>query len=147
MDQDELIKRIFESLDAYESRYANFSNTSISKIAGGGVQGAPPVPMFTLYQYRKATEHCSDTCAKNMACKTACYIKAARRVLRMINAGVSGCVATDNSKKCRQKLRKEGLKWMQRLHQLEIRATKYQTKQAQKIAKQRRKRFELNKRK
>ena len=120
---------VTEDLRAFESKFGKFLKYSIAAIAGGvtGGIGGPPVAMFVLYLYRKATDTCERSCYTKLPlskqrkiCKYECQLAAAKRIAGELRSQISRCSAQQYATKCEKKLEGEQIKWEKRVQQLTI---------------------------
>ena len=156
---------ITEDIRAFEGTFGKFLKYSMAAIAGmkfGGLAG-PPIAMFVLYLYRKATDTCERACFKKLPlskerkiCKYECQLNAAKKIVTELRSEVSKCSKFSNPDKCEKKLQKEYIKWAKRVQVLivklqqakvdiEERSRKARQKQLTKRAKSLRAGVELSK--
>jgi hypothetical protein len=117
---------ITEDIRAFESGFGKFLKYSIAAVAGlmGGI-GGPPVAMFILYLYRKATDTCERSCYRKLPlskerklCKYNCQLAAAKRITNQIKSEISKCSNFSHPEKCEKKLQGEYIKWAKRVQEL-----------------------------
>lgn len=120
---------ITEDIRAFEGKFGKFLKYSIAAIAGGvlGGLGGPPVAMFILYLYRKATDTCERSCYKKLPmskqrkiCKYECQLSAAKRMSNELRSQMAKCDNTRRPTKCEKKLQDEYIKWAKRVQQLTV---------------------------
>ena len=111
-----------EDIRDFESKFSKFLKYGLAVIAGGTLVGSPAVGLLILYFYRKATDTCVKSCYNKMSlskerkiCKYECQLDAAKRTLNRIRSEIGKCGQTDNVEKCRKKLKKEYVKWNDRV--------------------------------
>lgn len=130
LQYEEVVRILFtEDIRNFEGKFSKFLKYSIAAIAGmkfGGISG-PPVAMFVLYLYRKATDSCVRACFMKMplsterkVCKYTCQLNAARKIANDIRSEIVKCSQFQNPKKCENKLMKEWTKWSKRVQKLLI---------------------------
>lgn len=119
---------VTEDLRAFEAGFSKFLKYSLAAIAGlvGGIAG-PPLAMFILYLYRKATDTCVRACFAKMkmskerkVCRYQCQLAAARKMVNEIRSQTSKCSTTKKPQKCEKKLEEELIKWSKRVQSLTI---------------------------
>jgi hypothetical protein len=127
---EDVIKTLFESIRDFESKWSKFKKYSFAAIAGG-ILGTPilgpPIAMFVLYFYRKATDMCQRSCARDTLvgtparkiCKVSCKLNAAKNVANRLRADIVKCSQMAKPDKCEKKLRGEYIKWARRVQELE----------------------------
>lgn len=129
LEYEEVVRLIFtEDIRNFEGKFSKFLKYSIAAIAGKKFLGiAPPVAMFVLYLYRKATDSCVRACfmklplsTERKVCKYTCQLNAARKIANDIRSEIIKCREFQNPKKCEKKLMKEWTKWSKRVQQLLI---------------------------
>jgi hypothetical protein len=121
---------ITEDIRAFEGKFGKFLKYSIAAIAGMKFIGAlsgPPVAMFILYLYRKATDTCVRSCFTKMPlskqrkiCKYECQLNAAKKMTAEIRSEITKCSQFELADKCEKKLQGEYIKWAKRVQQLTI---------------------------
>lgn len=120
---------VTEDIRAFEGKFGKFLKYSIAAIAGAylGGFGGPPVAMFILYLYRKATDTCERSCYKKLPmskqrkiCKYECQLSAAKKMTNELRTGMSQCLNTKHPPKCERKLQGEYIKWAKRVQQLTV---------------------------
>jgi len=120
---------VTEDIRAFEGKFGKFLKYSIAAIAGakfgGGLLAGPPVAMFILYLYRKATDTCERACWKKLPlskerkiCKYECQLNAAKRMTAQLRSEITKCSQFSNPDKCEKKLQGEYIKWAKRVQQL-----------------------------
>lgn len=141
---------VTEDIRAFESKFSKFLKYSIAAIAGlsGGLFG-PPVAMFVLYLYRKATDTCERSCFTKMPlstqrkiCRYECQLNAAKKLEREIRSQISKCSQMSKPDKCEKSLQKEYIKWAKRVQVLTIKLSKAKLDVEEKTRKQRQKELE-----
>jgi hypothetical protein len=135
---------VTEDIRDFEGKFSKFLKYSIAAIAGlaGGLFG-PPVTMFILYLYRKASDTCERSCFKNMPlstkrkiCRYECQLNAAKKMETDIRANVSKCAQTARPDKCEKKLQGEYIKWAKRVQMLTVKVNKAKLDVEEKLRKQ-----------
>jgi len=122
---------ITESIRDFESKFSKFLKYSMAAIAGmvwgTSLLTAPPVAMFTLYLFRKATDTCNLACIKKFPlstqkkiCKAECKVEGAKRIVNDLRSEVRKCGQFEKSAKCEKSLQKEYIKWSKRLQSLMV---------------------------
>ena len=119
---------ITEAVTDFESKFRKFLKYSFAAIAGASFFGlAPPISMFALYIYRKLNDGCERKCyanipftAKRKICKYQCQLDIARKITDDLRSDIGRCDEFRNPDKCEKKLRKEYMKWAQRVQQLQV---------------------------
>lgn len=119
---------ITEDIRSFESKFGKFLKYSIAAIAGMKFIGAlsgPPVAMFLLYLYRKATDTCVRSCFTKLPlsnerkiCKYECQLAAARKMANDLRSEINKCGQFEYADKCEKKLQGEYIKWAKRVQQL-----------------------------
>jgi len=146
LQYEEVVELIFnEGIRAFETKFSKFLKYSLAGIAGlvGGVWG-PPLAMFTLYLYRKATDTCVRSCfmkipfsSARKICKLECQLNAAKKMEKDLRSEISKCSQFQNPKKCERKLQGEHIKWAKRVQLLIVRVNQAKTREEEKLRKQR----------
>ena len=144
---------ITEDIRAFEGKFGKFLKYSMAAIAGmkfGGFAG-PPIAMFILYLYRKATDTCERACFRKLPlskerkiCKYECQLAAAKRMTTQLRSEMSKCSQVSYPEKCEKKLQNEYIKWAKRVQQLIVKLNQARADIEEKQRKQRQK--ELTKR-
>jgi len=121
---------ITESIRDFEGKFGKFLKYSIAAIAGMkwiGLLKGPPVAMFLLYLFRKATDTCNLACIKKFPlstekkiCKAECKVEGAKRIVRDLRSEINKCNQFENATKCEKALQKEYIKWSRRLQSLMV---------------------------
>lgn len=127
---EDVVLSLFESIRDFESKWSKFKKYSFAAIAGG-ILGTPilgpPIAMFVLYFYRKSTDSCQRSCArdtkpgtkKRKICKIACKANASRNIATRLRSDLASCAQMAKPAKCEKKLRGEYIKWAKRVQDLE----------------------------
>jgi hypothetical protein len=137
---------ITEDIREFEGKFSKFLKYGLAAIAGGffgGIAG-PPVAMFALYLYRKATDTCVRSCFRKLplskerkVCKYSCQLNAAKKMVNDIRSEVSKCSSFRHSAKCEKKLQGEYIKWAKRVQMLTVKLNKARVDAEEKIRKAR----------
>jgi hypothetical protein len=126
--QEVIALTVTEDIRAFETSFSKFLKYSLAAIAGmvGGIAG-PPITMFILYLYRKATDRCVRECFAKMkmskerkVCRYQCQLAAARKMVNEIRSQISKCGTTKKPQQCEKKLEKELVKWSKRVQSITI---------------------------
>jgi hypothetical protein len=142
---------ITEDIRDFEGKFGKFLKYSMAAIAGmvfGGVTG-PPITMFILYLYRKATDTCVRSCFNKLPltsarkiCKYQCQVDAAKRITREIRSEVSKCSQFEKAERCEKKLQGQYIKWAKRTQQLIVKLQQAKATHSEKLRKQSQRRRE-----
>jgi len=137
---------ITESIRDFEKKFGKFLKYSFAAIAGMkwiGLLKGPPIAMFILYVFRKATDTCNRECIKKFPfsiekriCKLECKIRVAKRITADLRSEVNKCSQFERADKCEKSLRKEYIKWAKRLQDLLVRLNQEKTEVAAKKRKE-----------
>lgn len=146
LQYEEVIQVIFnEGIRAFESKFSKFLKYSLAAIAGmaGGVFG-PPLAMFILYLYRKATDTCVRSCFAKLPlsparkiCKLECQLNAAKKMETDLRSNISKCSYSSRPTQCEKKLQKEYIKWAKRVQLLTVRLNRAKMSSEEALRKQR----------
>jgi len=132
---------ITEDIRAFEGKFSKFLKYSIAAIAGMALGGlaAPPVSMFVLFLYRKATDTCERSCFRKLPlskerkiCKYGCQLNAAKKMATDIRTEMSKCSQFTRAASCEKKLQKEYIKWAKRVQLLTVKLNRAKMDAAEK---------------
>lgn len=138
---------ITEDVREFEGKFSKFLKYSIVAVASM-VSGpfTPPVGMFLLYLYRKATDTCVRACYKKLPlskerkiCKYTCQVSAAKEMANQLRGEISKCSQVSKPAKCEKKLQKQYIKWAKRVEQLTVKLNHARSKIEDKARKVRQK--------
>lgn len=143
---------VTEDIRDFESKFGRFLKYSLAAVAGvafGGGLAGPPLSMFALYLYRKATDTCERSCirtlpfsTKRKICKYSCQLNAAKKMAGELRSQISKCSQFQYADKCEKKLQGEYIKWAKRVQMLTIKLNKARLDIDEKLRKERQKELE-----
>jgi len=161
-DYEDIATIFCEDIRDFEGKFSKFLKYGLAGIAGAtlglkarglkvGLLKAPPLAMFALYLFRKATDPCERACFRNWpmstkrkVCITECKVNAAREIVNELRSEIAKCRQFTNPEKCEKKLMKQYMKWSKKLQELLIKLRAIRAGQVEKVRKIRSK--ELKKR-
>lgn len=138
---------ITEDIRAFEGKFKKFLKYGMAAIAGGVTMGGiwgPPIAMFILYLFRKATDTCVRACftkmplsSKRKICKYECQLNTAKKITTEIRSQIAKCSQFERASKCEKSLQKEYIKWAKRVQQLTVKLNQAKAGEFEKERKQR----------
>ena len=144
-----------EDVREFEGKFSKFLKYGLAGVAGAflglktkglkvGLMHAPPLAMFVLYLFRKASDPCERACyskwpmtTERSICKTECRVKAARDITHDLKSEIAKCRQFVNPEKCEKRLMKEYHKWAKKLQKELIKLRNIRAGQVEKTRKKR----------
>ena len=160
LDYEDIATVFCEDVREFEGKFSKFLKYGLAAVAGAalGLKGkglkvglfrAPPLAMFVLYLFRKATDPCERNCfrrwpmtTERKVCKAECRVNAARDIVNDLRSEIAKCRQFVNPEKCEKRLMKEYYKWSKKLQKELIKLRNIRANQVEKVRKKRGKELE-----